>query len=134
MKPLTAALALLSAIAVGFVGLNLEIADWFGQGTRLSVSFERMPARDLTMSIGWAVYSLLILGFGMARKSSLLRWVSLTVLVLSIGKVFLYDLGMLHDLYRVASLLGLAVTLILVSLAYQRFVFRAASPPQEATR
>jgi uncharacterized membrane protein len=45
-------------------------------------------------------------------------------------KVFLYDLGKLEDLYRVASLLGLAVSLILVSLAYQRFVVRVA-PKEE---
>ena len=44
--------------------------------------------------------------------------------MLTIGKVFLYDLGELKDLYRVASLVGLAFSLILVSLAYQRFVFR----------
>jgi uncharacterized membrane protein len=60
----------------------------------------------------------------MARDSSALRWLSLGFLVLSIGKVFLHDLGELHDLYRVASLVGLAISLILVSLAYQRFVFR----------
>ena len=49
---------------------------------------------------------------------------ALAFLVLTIGKVFLYDLGELEDLYRVASLVGLALSLILVSLAYQRFVFR----------
>jgi uncharacterized membrane protein len=43
----------------------------------------------------------------------------------TVVKVFLYDLGELEDLYRVASLLGLAVSLILVSLAYQRFVVPA---------
>ena len=48
---------------------------------------------------------------------------SLGFLILTIGKVFLYDLGELKDLYRVASLVGLAVSLLLVSLAYQRFVF-----------
>jgi uncharacterized membrane protein len=42
----------------------------------------------------------------------------------TIGKVFLHDVGELGDLYRVASLLGLAISLILVSLAYQRFVLR----------
>jgi uncharacterized membrane protein len=47
--------------------------------------------------------------------------------VLTIGKVFLHDLGELEDLYRVASLVGLALSLILVSLAYQRFVFRKGS-------
>ena len=60
----------------------------------------------------------------MAKDSSGLRWISLGFLVLTIGKVFLYDLGQLRDLYRVASLVGLAVSLIAVSLAYQRFVFR----------
>ena len=44
----------------------------------------------------------------MARKSVALRWLSLGVLILTIGKVFLYDLGQLKDLYRVASLVGLA--------------------------
>ena len=52
---------------------------------------------------------------------------SLFILILTIGKVFLYDLGQLQDLFRVVSLLGLAVSLILVSLAYQRFVFRKIS-------
>jgi uncharacterized membrane protein len=53
--------------------------------------------------------------------------VSLGLFLITIAKVFLYDLGELHDLYRVASLLGLALSLIAVSLAYQRFVFRGSS-------
>jgi uncharacterized membrane protein len=60
----------------------------------------------------------------MARAATGLRWLSLAFLLVTIGKVFLYDLGALRDLYRVASLVGLAVSLILVSLLYQRFVFR----------
>jgi len=35
----------------------------------------------------------------------------------------LHDLGELEDLYRVASLVGLALSLLLVSVAYQKFVF-----------
>jgi uncharacterized membrane protein len=49
---------------------------------------------------------------------------SLGLLILTIAKVFLHDLGELRDLYRVASLVGLALSLLAVSLAYQRFVFR----------
>ena len=66
----------------------------------------------------------MLLGIGFQRDSGGLRWLSLAFLVLTIGKVFLHDLGELEDLYRVASLVGLALSLILVSLAYQRFVFR----------
>ena len=116
--------AVTAAILVVFAWINLTIFDAFGTGSILTLSMERMPARDLTLSLAWVVYAVTLLGFGMARDSSALRWLSLGFLVLSIGKVFLYDLGELRDLYRVASLVGLAVSLILVSLAYQRFVFR----------
>ncbi len=119
----------LAAVAVVFVWINLTVFDAFSRGAPLSISFERMPARDLTLSLAWALYALLLLGIGMARRSQGLRWISLAFLVLTIGKVFLYDLGELRDLYRVASLLGLAVSLILVSLAYQRFVFGRAPEP-----
>ena len=118
------ALCGLGAIAVGFVWINLAIADLFGEGPALTLRFGRTPARDLTVSIAWALYALGLLILGMLRDLTALRWVSLATLLLTIGKVFLYDLGELRDLYRVASLVGLAVSLILVSLLYQRFVFR----------
>ncbi len=118
----------LAAVLVIFVWLNLAVIDWFATGQYLSVSLERLPARDLAMSIGWAAYALILLAIGMVRGRGGLRWVSLAFLVLTIGKVFLYDLGELRDLYRVASLVGLAVSLLIVSLAYQRFVFRRTTP------
>ncbi|MGH7787764.1 MAG: DUF2339 domain-containing protein, partial [Candidatus Binatia bacterium] len=131
-RPFGALLTGGAGLIVVFVWLNLAIADWFSTGDTLVVSFARLPARDLTTSIVWALYALLLLGVGMARRSTGLRWASLGLLLVTIAKVFLYDLGELRDLYRVASLLGLAVSLILVSLAYQRFVFRAAAAEKEA--
>ena len=122
--PVGAILCSLAAIAVVFVWINLTIFDAFATGPALAVTFEPLLARDLTLSLAWAVYALVLLAIGMAKDSSGLRWISLSFLVLTIGKVFLYDLGQLRDLYRVASLVGLAVSLIAVSLAYQRFVFR----------
>jgi uncharacterized membrane protein len=127
--PVGALAAGLAGLTLVFVWINLAIADWFATGETLVVSFERLPARDLTMSIAWAVYALVLLGIGMAQRSIALRWVSLGLLLVTIAKVFLYDLGELRDLYRVASLLGLAISLMLVSVAYQRFVFR--NPPPE---
>jgi uncharacterized membrane protein len=122
--PLGAIACGLAAILVVFVWINLTIFDFYSAGPRVEVSFERMAARDLTLSLAWAVYALVLLGIGFQRDAGALRWLSLAFLVLTIGKVFLHDLGELEDLYRVASLVGLALSLILVSLAYQRFVFR----------
>jgi uncharacterized membrane protein len=116
--------ASVATIVVLFVWMNLEIADWFATGEVLTLSFGGAQAQRLTVSITWAIYALLLLGLGMARAATGLRWLSLAFLLVTIGKVFLYDLSGLTDLYRVASLVGLAISLILVSLLYQRFVFR----------
>jgi uncharacterized membrane protein len=114
----------LGGLIVIFVWINLAIAEWFATGATLHLRFERLPARDLTTSIAWAVYALVLLAAGVRRTSRGLRWLSLGLMMITVVKVFLYDLGELRDLYRVASLLGLAVSLILISLAYQRFVLR----------
>jgi len=53
-----------------------------------------------------------------------LRYLSLGFLLLTVGKVFLYDLANVGGIYRVFSFLGLGISLILVSLFYQRFVFK----------
>ena len=127
-KPVGALACGVAAIAVIFVWINLTIFDFFSTSTQLTISFERMAARDLTQSLAWALYALVLLTIGVSWKSVGLRWISLGFLILTIGKVFLHDLGELEDLYRVASLVGLALSLILVSLAYQRFVFRREEP------
>jgi uncharacterized membrane protein len=114
--------AAFAAAVVVFVWLNLAIAECFAGGETLRLGFERTPARDLTTSIAWAVYALALLAVGVRGRSRGARWLSLALMMITVVKVFLYDLGELEDLYRVASLLGLAVSLILVSFAYQRFV------------
>ena len=90
---------------------------------------ELSPTRDVAISVAWGLYGILLLGLGMARGRTGLRWLSLTVLILALFKAFLYDLDHLEGLYRVASLLGLALLLLAVSLLYQRFVF----PRERAT-
>ena len=50
--------------------------------------------------------------------------IGLAVMLLAVGKVFLYDTANLADLYRVFSFLGLGVSLLLLAWVYQRFVFR----------
>lgn len=116
-----------AVVAVLFVWLNLAIFDAFAEGTTLTIDLERRPSRDLTLSLGWAAYAGVLSAIGMLKRSRGLRWVSLAIWLLTVGKVFLYDLGQLRDLYRVLSLLGLAVSLIAISLAYQRYVFNDKS-------
>jgi uncharacterized membrane protein len=121
-----------AAAAVVFVWINLAIADFFSTSSTLTLSFERMPARDLTTSIAWTLYGLSLLALGIRGRSLTLRWLSLLIFLATIAKVFLHDLGELRDLYRVASLAGLAISLIIVSVVYQRFVLRPPDPQRSA--
>ncbi len=126
-RSLVAGLCGLGAAVCTFVWFNVAILDWFATGPRIEPTLERIPTRDVALSIAWAVYALGLLGLGMATRFRGPRWTSLALLVATILKVFLHDLGELEGLFRVASLVGLATSLILVSLLYQRFVFGRVS-------
>lgn len=103
--------------------INIEIADAFSTGTYTELWLERGYARDLTRSVAWGLYAIGLLLIGVRQRSKAQRYFSLAFMLLTILKVFLYDLANVGGLYRALSFLGLAVSLILVSLLYQRFVF-----------
>lgn len=118
----------LGAVVLGFVWINVAVAFAFADGERASVVFAaRQPARDLTTSVAWIAYAVVLLVLGVLRQRAAPRWVSLALMLVTVGKVFLHDLGELRDLYRVVSLGGLALSLLGISLLYQRFVFRQPS-------
>ncbi len=104
--------------------LTVEVQQAFAERESFSLFWPHNQPREVAVSVSWAVYALALLALGMRRKQSGLRWASLVLLVIVIGKLFLFDLSELQGLYRVASFLGLAVSLLLVSFGYQRFVFR----------
>lgn len=125
------AVASFSGLLLIFVLINLEIADAFSPGPYTELWLTRSYARDLTRSLAWGVYALLLLVVGMRRDSRALRYFSMGAMLLTIAKVFLYDLANVGGIYRSLSFLGLAVSLILVSLLYQRFVFKTQSRRQQ---
>lgn len=108
-------------VVMMFVYLNLAVLQYFDGGS-IELNFARQPARDLTLSMVWAIYGLVLMALGIRNRSKTLRHISLGMVILTICKVFLYDLGELTDLYRAASLFGLALSLLAVSVAYQKFV------------
>ncbi len=114
---------------VAFVWLSLAVIAVLGTGKHLCMPEVRDPRLDLALSLAWAAYGLALLVLGLARKVAGPRWASLAILFTTIVKVFLLDLGHLEGLARVASLGGLALSLTLVSLLYQRFVFGRSRTP-----
>lgn len=136
-QPIAAGISGLGAVVLVFVWLNVEISARFAIGETVTPYAPHEPGRALATSLGWAAYALVLLALGVRRQSSGPRWASLVLFLGTSAKVFLFDLGHLEGLHRAASMLGLALSLIAVSLVYQRFVFRrtpvAAGTPPEST-
>ena len=65
---------------------------------------------------------MLLLTGGIVLRHRSARIAAVALIAVTTFKCFLYDLGSLEGLYRVASFAGLAVSLALVSLALQKFV------------
>lgn len=58
--------------------------------------------------------------YGHKWQTSKVRWAALVLMVGTAFKIFFMELWRLGQLYRVASFVGLAAVLILVSFLYQR--------------
>ena len=114
----------LIGLLLGFWFVNLEILDFFSNGSRIALDDEYGYAVKLAFSVGWGVYAVGLLMAGVISKLRPLRYLSLAFLILTVGKVFLYDLAALGGIFKALSFLGLAAGLILVSFFYQRFVFK----------
>ena len=112
-----------------FLLLNIEIADYFSVGPTLTFSFEGNFARDMTYSIAWALFAIVLLLVGMRQKTKGVRYAGMLLLLTTLAKLFLHDFANLGPLYRIGAFLGVAVVLILASFAYQRFL---APPPRSA--
>ena len=106
----------------GFWLVNLEIADFFtAPGARsLVFQFSGNFGRDMTYSIAWALFALLLMGVGLARRARPARLAGLALLAVTLAKLFLHDLANLHSLYRIGALVGVAVVAMLASALYQR--------------
>lgn len=116
-----------AAILFGFWLVNIEVVDAFtprGAGGVLAFRIPRDFAPSLAMSLAWAAYGGLLLAFGIVRDRTASRAAGLLFLSLAVAKVGLFDLWRLGGLYRVISLLGLAVATWGASVAYRRLLTR----------
>ncbi|MEY2443122.1 MAG: hypothetical protein QOJ46_2548, partial [bacterium] len=113
----TAAIALLylasTALVTGFQpGDGVPDAGIFDLGAR--------ELGQLLLSALWAVSGLTALVIGLRRDDRALRLGSLALLLVTVGKVFLYDLAALTSLYRVGSFIGLGLLLLVAAGIWQR--------------
>jgi hypothetical protein len=107
---------------LAFLLVNIEIADYFSTGKTLTFQFSGNFGRDMTYSLAWGAFAFILLLAGILRQIRGPRYAAIALLVATLVKLFLHDLWRLGGLYRIGSLVGLALVLMPVSFLYQRFL------------
>jgi uncharacterized membrane protein len=118
------------AVIVLFLLVNIEIADYYATGPEIVFRFGATVSQDLTYTIAWLIFGMALLAAGIALGVKAARVTAVALIAITTFKCFLYDLRELEGLYRVASFVGLAMSLALVALALQKYVL---SRPRNAT-
>jgi hypothetical protein len=118
-----------AATSLLFLLLNIEIADYYSTGPEILFRFGASIQQDLTYTIAWLVFGILVLAAGIIASAKPARVAAVAMIAVTTFKCFLYDLRSLEGLYRVAAFVGLAISLALVSLALQKFVLASEKEP-----
>lgn len=117
-------------IGMGFALLNIEISHAFARDGRLSFLSGDL-AQEMTRSIGWACFGLLLILVGVWRESRWTRLAGLLFALLGVAKACLFDMWQLSGFYRVGSFFCMAIALMLAAIAFQRMVLRDEKTERE---
>ena len=100
--------------------LSQEVIHLFGS---LSAKNEDtyFNSTHLSLTVLWAVYSMGVIGAGIAARSRWVRLAGIGLLVIPVAKLFVFDVFLLDMEYRVAAFLTLGVLLLAMGLVYQRY-------------
>lgn len=86
------------------------------------------------LSIIWGLYALTLVVYGIWKKQKYIRLVSIGLFVITILKLFFYDLSEAGTITKTISFISLGVILLLVSYLYNRYkdtLFGAEVAPQQ---
>jgi uncharacterized membrane protein len=107
--------------------LSVEIHAYFDQRA-LNAGLEGVPmgvadaslAEQLTLSVTWALYAVVLIAIGIRREYAPARYFAILLFGLTIAKVLLHDIAGLDRFYRMLTVLGVGVLLLVASYLYQR--------------
>ncbi len=115
-----------------FLLLNIEIADAFTPAGQRSIAFDfdSNIARDMTYSIAWALFALMLLILGFWQRNAPTRYAGIGLLAVTLLKLFFHDLANIDSGYRIGALIVVAIIALAASFLYQRFLSDDKSTPE----
>lgn len=129
---------------LALIALTLEASDYFGrqltslyqvrQPWQLNGPLQQIEfARNFSYSVIWLAYGAGLMAFGFWKRSAFVRWQALVLIAFTIGKVFVYDVSVLQQGYRILSFIALGAVLMGISYVYHRDWLKLSSRAQESS-
>jgi len=107
---------------------SIETLDYFNNQYSLltsamkkekAASFANM--KQVSLSVCWMLYGVALLAIGIIMKKSVFRLSAITILSISVFKVFLFDSQSLSDFYRFIAYITLGIILLTFGFLYNRY-------------
>jgi uncharacterized membrane protein len=129
---------LLTGNAVALTLLTLDMNDFFtarlsqGGAAQASLRGPIENARQFSISTLWMLYAATMLALGVLRRSALLRWVGLVLLLVAIGKVVAFDSAFYAAWWHlpVFNLTFMVYVLLVAVLAFAAWLYGRAGADQ----
>jgi hypothetical protein len=113
---------------LAFALVNLEIADFFTPaGSYVRLEFSGDFARDMSYTIAWALFALVMIVLGIRHRLRAARYAALVLLGVTCLKLFLHDTASLETVWRIAAFAVVSAVALAASFLYQRFL--RSTPP-----
>lgn len=116
--------------------LSAEIHAYFDQralaaaeGATRSTAAAAGLAEQLTLSVTWALYAVVLIAAGIRRRYAPARYLGIALFGLTVTKVLMHDIAGLDRFYRMMTVLGVGILLLVASYLYQR---RSPDPQQDS--
>lgn len=121
-----------------FQWVSVECWAYFAQEMAVDPTREALTRlksfQQMSLSIAWVVYAILVIAYGFARRIVTLRLLGIVIFGLAILKIFIFDFSSLETLNRIFSFIGLGIMLLATSYLFQRYkhlILGSAVAPQE---
>jgi uncharacterized membrane protein len=119
-------IAAISAVVLALLYLSLQVTRFYRGPVLTEGVFT--DAEGYTYSAVWLSFGVLLLMIGIYLRSQPVRLASAAVVLLTVAKVFLWDMSGLTGVWRALSFIGLGLVLVGIGRAYQKLLFPPRPP------
>jgi uncharacterized membrane protein len=101
--------------------ISFELVDGFLVQGSANPELRREIIQRLWLTLFWALYSLILIAYGIAQKRKYLRLTGFALFGLTILKLFTLDLSYNSPINVILALIGVGVLLLITAFLYQKF-------------